>query len=58
MGGEEEEGEKESQADSVLSTEPHAGLNPMPLRSGPQLKLIVRRATNCAIQESLLIYFN
>jgi len=32
------EGQREREADSSLSVEPDAGLNPTPLRSGPEPK--------------------
>ena len=44
------EGERESQADSTLSTEPDAGLDPRTLRSRPELKARARRLTDCAPQ--------
>ena len=51
-GGAEGEGEvvRESQADSLLSTEPDAGLNLTTLRSWPELKSTVRRLTGWATQ--------
>ncbi|XP_073753758.1 COMM domain-containing protein 1 isoform X1 [Callorhinus ursinus] len=38
--------ERESQADSLLSAVPHGGLDPMTLRSGPELKSRVRGLTD------------
>ena len=45
--------EKESLADSTLSREPNAGLDPMTLRPLPELKPGVRCSTSCAVQVSL-----
>ena len=36
--------------DSKLSVEPHPGLDPMTLRSRPELKPRVRHLTDCTIQ--------
>ena len=50
-GGEgEEEKERWSQADSVLSAEPDVGLDLVTLRSPPELKPRVRHLTNCTTQ--------
>ena len=43
---------RESQANSVLSAEPSAGLDLLPLTSQPELKPRVRGLTNYAIQAS------
>jgi len=48
----EQEGGRETQADSVLSTEPNAGLSFITLRSQPEPKPRVRCLTDCATQES------
>ena len=51
VGGEaEEEGGRETQADSALSTEPDVGLDLMTPRSLPEPKPRVGRLTNCATQ--------
>ena len=50
------EGERESKADSPLSTEHHLGLDPMTLRSRPKLKLRVGHSTNWVNQASLDIF--
>ena len=42
--------ERESQADSILSAEPDAGLNLMTLRSWPEPKPRVGRLTDCVTQ--------
>ena len=49
------EREKKSQADSVLSTEPEAGLDLTTLRLGPEPKPRVKCSTDCAIQ-ALCLY--
>ena len=49
-GGAVGEGERESQADSLLSTELDVGLHLMTLRSQPELKPRVHRLTDCAAQ--------
>jgi len=50
MPGGRAEGERESQADSTLNTEPDAGLDPGILRSLPEPKPRIRLLTNCATQ--------
>ena len=49
-GGAEEEGEKETQADSPLSTEPDTGLNLMTLKSKLSRNQRPDVLTNCATQ--------
>ena len=44
--------ERESQVNSLLSTEHDMGLDLMTLRSGPELKLRVGHLTNRATQDS------
>ena len=46
--------EGESQVDSMPSREPNMGLNPITLRSGPELKSRVGRSTCCATLAPLL----
>ena len=48
------EGEGESQADSTLSREPDAGLDPTTLRSRSELKSRVRGLTDCTTQTLLI----
>ena len=55
-GGSEEEGERESQADSLLSMELAAKLDLMTLRSLPEQKPRVRHWTNWATEASHLPY--
>lgn len=42
--------EERIQAVSMLSAEPHMGLDPMTLRLSPELKTRVRCSTNCSTQ--------
>ena len=59
MGGEaEEEGKRESQADSALSMEPDSGLHLMTLRSGPEPKPKAGCLTDCATQAPQQIFIN
>ena len=51
------EGERESQADSVPSTEPNAGLHLTTLRSWPEPKSRVQRLTDWATQAPLFSLF-
>ena len=51
------EGERESQADSVPSTEPNAGLHLTTLRSWPEPKSRVGRLTDWATQVPPVFYF-
>jgi len=44
--------ERESEADSMLSAEPNAGLDPTTPRPQPDPKPSVRRSTVCATQAS------
>ena len=52
-----EEGERESQADSLLSVEPDSGLDPTTTRSQPEPKPRVRRLTDFTTQAPLHLYF-
>ena len=55
----EEEGqrERESQADSMLSVKPSAGLNLMTLRSQPELKPRLGRLTDWTVQVPPVLFF-
>ena len=56
-GGAEGEGGREPQADLSLSMEAHTGLDPMTLRSGPELKLRARtRLTEPPRRPSQLVF--
>ena len=45
-GGGQREREKENPKQTVLGAEPDAGLDPLTLRAGPELKPRVRRSTD------------
>ena len=48
------EAERESQAESLLSKEPHVGFNFITLRSRPEQKSKIERSTNCTTQALLI----